>query len=102
MNTPETPDSSPQWAMDLARTVPGINHFGSQAEIETLVGNIARALQSTRAAAFEEAIAACEREQRYREYRCDEVGDQDGSGVGACKEIAGYLRVCLIDQEPKK
>jgi len=47
MNLPETPE---RWAMELARTIPGINHFGSQAEIERLVSNIARALQSALAA----------------------------------------------------
>lgn len=38
--------------------------------------------------ALDEVLACIDREQNYREFR----EDQDGSGVGACKEIAGYVR----------
>lgn len=38
--------------------------------------------------ALEEVLAGIDREQSYREYR----EDQDGSAIGACKEIAGYVR----------
>jgi hypothetical protein len=37
------------------------------------------------------------REQNYREYR----QDQDGSGIGACKEITGYLNVLRKGNRPK-
>jgi hypothetical protein len=40
--------------------------------------------------ALDDVLLAVAREQMYREYR-SEI-DQDGSAIGACKEIAGYVR----------
>ena len=47
--------------------------------------------QSIRNEVLEQVLAGISREQDYREYRMD-LGEQDGSAVGACKEIAGYVR----------
>ena len=43
-------------------------------------------------AAISEVLKGIAREQDYREYRVDKSGDQDGSAIGACKEIASYVR----------
>jgi hypothetical protein len=44
--------------------------------------------QQAREEALDEVLAGIAREQNYREFR----EDQDGSAVGACKEIASYVR----------
>lgn len=53
---------------------------------------IKKSLSDAEARGFQRAIdqirAGIERELRYREFR----KDQDGSGVGACKEILIYLK----------
>ncbi len=51
----------------------------------------AQALLSERRKMGEEVLACIDREQSYREYR----QDQDGSAVGACKEIRSYVRLLL-------
>lgn len=48
-------------------------------------------------AALDSVLKGIEREQSYRVYRADKVLDQDGSAIGACKEIAGYVRVLLAE-----
>jgi len=53
------------------------------------IQRIASALVSARNEALDAALASIAREQNYREYR----EDQDGSGIAACKEIAGYVRL---------
>jgi len=44
-----------------------------------------------------EVLVGIAREQSYREFR----EDQDGSGIGACKEIAGYVRALLAGKGEK-
>lgn len=53
-------------------------------------------------AALNKVLKGIEREQNYRVYRAEEVCDQDGSAIGACKEIAGYVRVLLAELERTK
>ena len=52
-------------------------------------------------AALNSVLKGIERELDYREYRLD-LGEQDGSAVGACKEIAGYVRVLLAELSKEK
>lgn len=59
------------------------------AKARELEARLATERRSGYLAALSDARAAVLREQNYREYR----QDQDGSGVGACKEIIGYLNV---------
>lgn len=53
-------------------------------------------------AALNSVLKGIERELDYRVYRADKVLDQDGSAIGACKEIAGYVRVLLAELERTK
>lgn len=69
-------------------------HLGNMVADRKLQARIAAALTAARAEAIEEfcnnVLKGIEREQSYREFR----EDQDGSGIGACKEIAGWVRAC--------
>lgn len=53
-------------------------------------------------AALNSVLKGIERELDYRVYRADKVLDQDGSAIGACKEIAGYVRVLLAELSKEK
>lgn len=48
-------------------------------------------------ATLEQVLVGISREQSYREFRCSK-DEQDGSGIAACKEIAGYVRAMMNDK----
>jgi hypothetical protein len=50
--------------------------------------------KQAREEALNEVLRGIAREQNYREFR----EDQDGSAIGACKEIAGWVKALLATQ----
>ncbi len=100
--TPEAQSSAEERArgivgpamQEVFQSVPLLGIKKSLGLIESgLVQTVASALREAEDRGWDAAVDAClgaiAREQSYREYR----QDQDGSGVGACKEIASYVRL---------
>lgn len=86
-------ERSTDWADRMAGRI----YMNKDGSTRGLLDDIARALRTTRADALDQVLAGIQREQNYREYR----EDQDGSGIGACKEIASYVRA-LAKSDPDK
>lgn len=91
---------SPDWADVIASGVVGMwsdqqleDFYVPFEEEQRLEKLIAAALRRVRERALDEVLECVTRERNYREYR----NDQDGSGVGACKKIAGYVQVLKRD-----